>query len=73
MPNALIEEKKNYGIDCRNAIWASDEIHTVYHSCGLPEILCDADFVVETGDDCVFRKPSAYLNVQESMNQDHVL
>lgn len=50
MPGVLIEEKRNYGIDCRNAIWASDEIHSVYHSCGLPDILCDADFVVETED-----------------------
>jgi len=50
MPDVLIEEKGNYGIDCKNAIWASDEIHTIYHSCGLPEILCDADFVVETED-----------------------
>ena len=50
MPKVLIEEKGKYGIDCRNAVWASDEIHTMYHSCGLPEILCDADFVVETED-----------------------
>ena len=50
MPDILIEEKEKYGIDCRNAIWASDEIHKIYHSCGLPEILSDADFVVETED-----------------------
>lgn len=50
MPDVLIEEKRKYGIDCRNAIWASDEIHAIYHSCGLPQILCDADFVVETED-----------------------
>ena len=50
MPNVLIEEKKNYGIDCRKAVWASDEIHEAYHACGLPEILCDADFIIETTD-----------------------
>ena len=50
MPDVLIEEKKNYGIDCRKAVWASDEIHEAYHACGLPEILCDADFVLETTD-----------------------
>lgn len=50
MPDVLIEEKGKYGIDCRKAIWASDEIHTLYHSCGLPEILCDADFALETAD-----------------------
>ena len=36
MPDLLIEEKGNYGIDCRNAVWASDEIHKAYHACGLP-------------------------------------
>lgn len=50
MPDVLIEEKGNYGIDCRNAVWASDEIHEAYHACGLPGILCDADFVLETSD-----------------------
>ncbi len=50
MPDVLIEEKRNYGIDCRNAVWASDEIHEAYHACGLPDILCDADFVIETSD-----------------------
>lgn len=48
MPGILTEENGNYGIDCRKAVWASDEIHTVYHTCGLPNILCDADFAVET-------------------------
>lgn len=50
MPDFLIEEKRNYGFDCRNAVWASDEIHKAYHACGLPDILCDADFVIETPD-----------------------
>lgn len=50
MPDVLIEENRNYGIDCRSAVWASDEIHEAYHACGLPEILCDADFVLETTD-----------------------
>ena len=50
MPDFLIEEKKNYGMDCRNAIWASDEIHKIYHECKLPDILCDVDFIIETVD-----------------------
>ena len=49
MPDFLIEEKGNYGIDCTSAVWASDEIHQAYHDCGL-SILCDADFVIETPD-----------------------
>lgn len=47
MPGVLIEEHRKYGMDCANAVWASDEMHGVYHSCGL-SILCDTDFVVET-------------------------
>ena len=50
MAGVLIEENGNYGIDCRNAVWASAEIHDAYHACGLPGILCDADFVLETTD-----------------------
>ncbi len=30
MPDILIEEKGKYGIDCRNAIWASNENHKIY-------------------------------------------
>ncbi|WP_216364917.1 hypothetical protein [Paenibacillus sp. BIHB 4019] len=44
-----IEEKGKYKIDCTSALWATDEIHTDYHSLGL-SILCDADFVAETQD-----------------------
>lgn len=47
MPDLLIEEKRNYGIDCTKAIWATDEIHDIYHACGIPHILSDADFAVE--------------------------
>ena len=50
MPDVLIEENRNYGIDCRKAVWATGEIHEAYHACGLPDILCDADFVLETED-----------------------
>lgn len=48
MPQILYEEKNKYGINCGKAIWASDEMHNIYHSCGLPDILADADFVIET-------------------------
>lgn len=50
MPAILIEENRKYGIDCKNALWATDEIHNLYHSCGMSDILCDADFIVETED-----------------------
>ncbi len=50
MPGVLIEEKRKYGIDCANAVWASDNMHAIYHKCGLPHILCDTDFAVETDD-----------------------
>ncbi len=45
MPNILIEENKVYGIDCTSAIWATDEIHDVYHRAGVQ--LKDVDFVIE--------------------------
>lgn len=50
MSDILLEEKGNYGIDCKNAIWYSGEMHTLYHKFGLSDFLCDADFVIETED-----------------------
>ena len=50
MPRVLVEEHHHYEMDCTNAVWASDEMHSIYHRCGLPGVLCDADFVVETND-----------------------
>ena len=43
----LAEENEAYGLDCTNAIWATDEIHATYHNAGL-HILSDADFIIET-------------------------
>lgn len=48
MPCILVEEKKQYYFDCKNAVWATDEIHEIYHACGLPEVLSDVDFIIET-------------------------
>lgn len=50
MPRVLIEENHIYGVDCTNAAWASDKMHAIYHECGLPHILCDSDFAVETDE-----------------------
>ena len=66
MPGILTEEKNNYGIDCRNALWASSEMHDLYHSCGLPEILCDADFAIET-DVSMFLIEYKNANVPEAI------
>lgn len=49
MPSFLREENNHYYIDCQKAVWASDEIHQLYHSCGLADLL-PVDFVVETED-----------------------
>ena len=43
----LAEENGVNGLDCTDAVWATDEIHARYHRAGL-HILSDADFVIET-------------------------
>ena len=43
----MTEEHGKYGIDCTNAIWSSEDIHSLYHAGGI-SFLCDADFVLET-------------------------
>ena len=50
MERYLTEENGYYRMDCSNAVWATDELHDVYHRCGLTDHLCDADFVIETED-----------------------
>lgn len=45
MPGILIEEHKHYGIDCKTAIWATDEIKKTYNESGV-NVLSDADFAI---------------------------
>ena len=47
MTKIMTEEHGKYGIDCTNAIWSSEDIHSLYHAGGI-SFLCDADFVLET-------------------------
>ena len=39
------EEHGVYQIDCSNAVWATDQIHEVYHNAGVQ--LKDSDFLLE--------------------------
>lgn len=43
--NIFIEENGIYSIDCRTAVWATDEIHEDYHNAGIH--INDVDFLIE--------------------------
>ena len=45
MENVLIDENGDYGIECSNAICASDQMHQDYHNAKVQ--LLDADFLIE--------------------------
>lgn len=45
MKNIFIEENGAYGIDCTNAVWATDKIHEDYHNAGIH--ISDVDFLIE--------------------------
>lgn len=45
MDKIFVEENGVYQIDCSKAIWATDQIHEVYHQAGVH--LKDSDFLVE--------------------------
>ena len=45
MKNILIDENGDYGLECTNAVWASDQMHQDYHTAKVP--LADADFLLE--------------------------
>ena len=42
MAKIMTEEHGKYGIDCTNAIWSSEDIHSLYHAGGI-SFLCDAN------------------------------
>ncbi len=45
MNKKFVEENGVYQIDCSNALWATDELHEVYHKASVQ--LKDSDFLVE--------------------------
>ncbi len=45
MEHILTDENGDYGLDCTNAVWASDQMHKDYHYAKIP--LSDADFLIE--------------------------
>lgn len=45
METLLIDENGEYGLDCTQAVWASDKMHEDYHRAKVQ--LSDADFLLE--------------------------
>lgn len=45
MSKIFAEENGIYQIDCSKAVWATDQIHEIYHNAGVQ--LKDSDFLVE--------------------------
>ena len=48
MPEVLLEENGRYCLDCTKAVWATGEIHELYHRFLHPNCWGDVDWVVET-------------------------
>ena len=45
MEKFFIDENGEYGLDCSKAVWATDQMHQIYHEASV--LLSDADFVIE--------------------------
>ena len=45
MEKIFIDENEEYGLDYSKAVWATDQMHQVYHEAKV--LLSDADFVIE--------------------------
>mgnify|MGYP006906603017 CR=1 FL=1 len=45
MNHIFTEENGVYGIDCTNAVWATDKMHEEYHNAGIH--ISDVDFLIE--------------------------
>lgn len=48
MDKRFVEENGIYQIDCSESVWATDQIHEVYHNAGVQ--LKDSDFLIESID-----------------------
>ena len=46
--DVFVEENGIYQIDCTQAVWATDQVHSEYSAART--FLCDADFIAETED-----------------------
>lgn len=49
MTKIFIEENGLYSIDCTKAIWATDQLHEVYHEAGIH--INDVDWLIESETD----------------------
>ena len=67
MGEKFVEENGAYQIDCSKAIWATDEIHEVYHKAGVQ--LKDCDFLVEDNESIyLIEYKNANINNAENPN-----
>ena len=51
MKKIFTDENEEYGLDCSQAIWASDQLHQIYHDAKVQ--LSDADFMIENSENVV--------------------
>ena len=66
MTKIIAEEHGKYGIDCTNAVWFSENIHSLYHTSGI-SFLCDADFVIET-EQSILLVEYKNANIEEALS-----
>lgn len=67
MPDRLIEENGHYALDCHNALWATDQIHTAYQQAKVR--LKDVDFVLET-EELLILVEYKNANIEGAVNPD---
>ena len=52
MKKIFTDENEEYGLDCSQAIWASDQLHQIYHDAKVQ--LSDADFMIENSEKPIY-------------------
>ena len=67
VPGVFTEENGKYSLDCRKALWATDEIHSIYQQAGIH--LKDVDFVIETEDNLILIEYKN-ANISEAKNPE---
>ena len=65
MKKIFTDENEEYGLDCSQAIWASDQLHQIYHDAKVQ--LSDADFMIENSEKLKSATESRAINLADKL------
>lgn len=65
----LAEENNEFQIDCRNALWATGDVHDLYKEFGMDSLLKDVDFIIKTNEGKILLVEYKNSSIEKAKNQ----